>query len=169
MSENKKRKFKEPKRVVCILKQSKRGLGSVASIVNVRPGFYRNFLRPKNVAEKFSQRNIEEIQILKETSNVNLVEELKKQEEILKDKCLFFVRQASSLGVLYGSVSKRDVVEEILKDFNIKLSTNMFQICSSIKHTGVFKVEIDLEHDMCFKMSISVGKTLEEAKAFFKN
>ena len=86
-------------------------LGQMGDVVDVKPGFARNFLLPQGKALTASQRNIADFEERKaqlEARNLETRKEAEKLAEDLDGQQFVLIRQAADSGSLYGSVSTRD-------------------------------------------------------------
>src|SRR4028119_1183278 len=91
-------------------------LGAIGDVVNVKPGFARNFLLPNGKAlranesnRKVSEANRERI----EAQNAERRSAAEKDSKGLDGVSIQLIRQASNTGQLYGSVSARDLAEAL--------------------------------------------------------
>ena len=103
-----------------ILTEKVNNLGNLGDIVYVKPGYARNYLLPQGKAIRATKENIEifekERSKREEDNNKNKSEAEKLSKE-LKDISLIILRPASETGLLYGSVSTRDI-SKLLKEKN---------------------------------------------------
>ena len=91
-------------------------LGQLGQVVKVKPGYARNYLLPKKKALRATKENLAVFETQKAQLEARNLE-LKKEAEVVATKVdglsVVVVRQAAESGVLYGSVSSRDIAEEI--------------------------------------------------------
>ena len=94
-------------------------LGQMGDVVNVKDGFARNFLLPKNKAlraNKVNREYFEKEKINLEAKNLKQKSEAEAvSEKIVKDNYII-IRQASDTGQLYGSVNSGDIKEKLLEE-----------------------------------------------------
>src|ERR1700722_12038499 len=108
-----------------ILLQRVEKLGKMGDIVNVRPGYARNFLLPKKVALRATKENISHFEKEKdvlEKLNLKHKEEAEILAKRLEGSMVTLIRQASEGGQLYGSVSARDIAEVLKQEHVTKNS-----------------------------------------------
>src|ERR687893_2988984 len=89
-------------------------LGQMGETVRVRDGFARNFLLPRGKALRATDANKERFQTQRAQLEARNLERRKEAEAVagkLDGQSFVIVRQAGETGVLYGSVSTRDLAE----------------------------------------------------------
>ena len=92
-------------------------LGKVGDVVKVKDGYARNYLIPKKKVLRASKENLK---VFEEKKSVIEAEEKKrkiKSEEIakkIKDLEVIIIRNAAENGQLYGSVTSKDIIKEIV-------------------------------------------------------
>jgi len=139
-------------------------LGRKGQLVNVKPGYFRNFLGPKDLAAIATPTLLEraqevEAQIAKEN-------EVKKQEAVsrftaLNGKTVNVSGKLNKKGKLYSKVSKEMVLEAIQKDFNINLGPDMLKFDGNIKEEGAFDLIINFGFDQVSQGKIKVSGITE--------
>lgn len=89
-------------------------LGQMGDVVNVKPGFARNYLLPQGKALSASERNIADFEARKvqlEAQNLETRKEAEALGERLGGQTFVVIRSASDGGALYGSVTPRDAAD----------------------------------------------------------
>lgn len=130
-----------------ILLEDVKNVGKKGEIKDVKPGFARNSLIPKNLAIEASKENLkeweEEQQRLKELDEQNTkeAEEMKKdlEKEVIK---LHF--KGGSTGKLFGSVTNIDIANKISEEKGIEIDKRKIDLKKAIKKAGVYDVKIKL-------------------------
>ncbi len=149
-----------------ILLQRVSKLGYIGDVVNVKPGYARNYLLPKKIALRATKENLKYFEDQKE--------QIKKNNEIAKaeaqkvaDKMgqltITLVRQASEKGQLYGSVTSRDIATAI-KELGYKVNAGQVDLSATIKTVGVYEIGVNLHPEISVMVKLSVAKSEEEAK-----
>ena len=95
-----------------ILLQKISKLGNIGDTVQVKQGFGRNFLIPSGKALRATKENIEVFKKTKEKlleQNKEAIEKAEKIRTEVENLNLVIVRSASDTGLLYGSVTTRDI------------------------------------------------------------
>ena len=148
-------------------------LGKIGDVVKVKDGYARNYLIPK---KKVLRANKENLKVFEEKKFLIEAEEKKrkeKSEEIakkIKDLEVIIIRNAAENGQLYGSVTSKDIVKEIVLLNKIELLNEQINLKKTLKSIGVYDVEISIYTDLKIKILVSVAKTkelgLEQIKEF---
>jgi len=141
-------------------------LGQMGDVVDVRPGFARNYLLPQGKALSASERNIAGFEARKaqlEAQNL----ETRKEAQALADKLdgqrFIVIRQASDGGNLYGSVSTRHVADTATAE-GFTIDRKQVIIRQPIKTLGLHEVEIHLHPEVVATISLNVARSPEEAE-----
>ena len=139
-------------------------LGKVGDVVKVKDGYARNYLIPKKKVLRASKENLK---VFEEKKSVIEAEEKKrkiKSEEIakkIKDLEVIIIRNAAENDQLYGSVTSKDIVKEIVLLNKIELLNEQINLKKTLKSIGVYEVEISVYTDLKIKILVSVAKTKE--------
>lgn len=148
-----------------ILLQRVEKLGKLGEIVNVRPGYARNYLLPKQIALRATKENTARFEKEKETiEKLNLKH--KEEAEILATKLdgamVVLIRQASEAGQLYGSVTMKDIADALKHSHVTK---NNVKIEAPIKTIGIHPVRVQLHPEVFASIGVNVAMSEDEAKA----
>src|SRR5262245_46341895 len=123
-----------------ILQESYMSLGEAGEIVNVKPGYARNFLIPNKVAVSATPANIKFFQDkAKELEKKRGAEREKSQKlaDGLKGVVISLTKKVGEDGKLYGSVSSKEI-EEALAAQNHAVDRRMIVMGQQIKTAGEF-------------------------------
>ena len=128
-----------------ILLEKVRKLGVMGDLVKVKSGFARHFLLPNKKALRATKQNLELFEKQKQIYKENDLK-LKTEASILADKMktnlkLTLIRHAGKNDQLYGSVTARDISEEITKN-GFPINRSQVIMKKSIKNIGVHSVII---------------------------
>ena len=141
-----------------ILLQSYEKLGKVGEIVNVKPGFARNYLIPNKIASLATAQNIKALEVFlkaqetKEAKNRINLEALSKK---LNSLTLKFEVQVGEDEKLFGSVTSQMISDE-LSNKGYTIDKKEIQLDEPIKELGNYKVEINLGYDLDTKIKVKV-------------
>lgn len=141
-------------------------LGQMGDIVNVKPGFARNYLLPQKKALRATEANVAYFKAQKKELEALNDKKKKQAEKVAKDLeglVLVLVRQAGDKGQLYGSVTSRDICDG-LAEKNIKIARSQINLNTAVKEIGLFPVEIILHPEVRIEIEINVARNEEEAK-----
>ncbi|MCC5967061.1 MAG: 50S ribosomal protein L9 [Natronohydrobacter sp.] len=141
-------------------------LGQMGDVVNVKPGYARNYLLPQGKALRASDDNIKSFEHRKselEAQNLETRKEAQAVADKLEGASYVVIRQASDGGALYGSVSPRDVAE-LLAEAGVKVEKRQIVIATPIKTLGLHKALINLHPEVEVEVGLNVARSPEEAE-----
>jgi large subunit ribosomal protein L9 len=151
-----------------ILLQKINRLGNIGDTVEVKQGFGRNFLIPTGKALRATRENKEFFETTKAKLLEKNKEEIEKAEKIrveVESLDLMIVRSASDTGILYGSVTTRDITN-LISENGITLSRKQIALDKPIKDLGLFDVRVilhpEVESEIKLKVVRSLGDTTSE-------
>jgi len=139
-------------------------LGKVGDVIKVKDGYARNYLIPKKKVLRASKENLKIFEEKKLEIEAEEKKRKEKSEEVakkIKGLEIIIIRNASENGQLYGSVTSKDIVKEILLLNKIELLNEQIKLKKTLKSIGVYEVEISVYTDLKTKILISVAKTKE--------
>ena len=143
-----------------ILTTTIKNLGKIGDTVSVKPGYARNFLFPNSMALRENKKNREYYEKIKEDMNKNekiKINDAKKLIEEIKKIKITFNKEADEKDQLYGSISKKEIVEYLLNK-NIKVKSDDLLIRNQIKSIGEHIVEINPYENISEEFTIKVNK-----------
>jgi large subunit ribosomal protein L9 len=141
-------------------------LGQMGDVVDVKPGYARNFLLAKGKAMNATIQNLEAFKSKKselETRNLETKSEAEAVSVKLEGKIFIIIRQASDAGSLYGSVSTRDAAE-IATEAGFTLDRGQISLKRPIKELGIHEIKISLHPEVETTFSLNVARSREEAE-----
>ena len=145
-----------------ILLQKINKLGNIGDTVQVKPGFGRNFLIPSGKALRATKENK---QIFENTKTKLLEEDKEAIEKAEKTRAeveslnLVVVRSASDTGMLYGSVTTRDI-SKLIDEHGVTLSRKQISLENPIKELGIFNLRVILHPEVETKIELRVVRSL---------
>lgn len=130
-----------------ILLQDVKGLGKKNAQINVSDGYAKNFLFPRKLAVPETQKSLEIL--ANQQENLRIQDEKNRQDalelkEKLKDITLEFEMKSGKDGKMFGSISLKQVEEEMLKVHNIKIDKRKFIDKGPIDIFGIMRLRIEL-------------------------
>ncbi len=143
-----------------ILTTTIKKLGKLGETVSVKPGYARNFLFPNNMALRENKKNIEHYEKIKDQMKKNEDEKLSKANELIekiKNIKIMFNMEADEKDQLYGSISKKEIIDYLL-DKNIKVKSDDVIIRNQIKSIGEHKIDISPYENLTEEISVIVSK-----------
>ncbi len=141
-------------------------LGQMGDVVNVKPGFARNFLLPKGKALRATQENrkrFETQRVQLEARNLELRKEADAVGEKLNGHQFIIIRQAGEMGQLYGSVAARDL-SDLLTEGGFSVQRQQVRLDTPIKTLGLHTVPVDLHPEVEVHVVINVARSKDEAE-----
>ncbi len=145
-----------------ILLQKINKLGNIGDTVKVKPGFGRNHLIPSGKALRATKENKEVFETTKAKlleKNKNEIEKAEKIRAEVESLNLMIVRSASDTGILYGSVTTRDIVN-LIGENGIILSRRQIALDKPIKELGLFDMSVILHPEVESKIKLKVVRSL---------
>ena len=122
-------------------------LGAIGDVVTVKDGYARNYLLPNKKALRSNNANRKVFEANRariEAENAARRDTAKTSASDVDGKQIVLIRQSSNSGQLYGSVSVRDIIEQLQAD-GIKIVTkSMIVLERPIKTIGLFDVKVSL-------------------------
>ncbi|MEM9496734.1 MAG: 50S ribosomal protein L9 [Pseudomonadota bacterium] len=141
-------------------------LGQMGDVVDVKPGFARNYLLLQGKALTASKANIAAFESQKaqlEARNLESRQEAEDMASRLDGKQFIVIRQASDGGNLYGSVSTRDAAQVATED-GFSVDRKQIVIRQPIKTLGLHPVEVHLHPEVEAVITLNVARSAEEAE-----
>lgn len=141
-------------------------LGQMGDVVDVKPGYARNFLLPQGKALTASKANVTQFEEQKAQLEARNLESKKEAEDLaarLDGEQFIVIRQASDGGNLYGSVTPRDAAE-VATDGGFSIDRKQIVIRLPIKTLGLHEVEVNLHPEVQVAISLNVARSEEEAE-----
>lgn len=138
-------------------------LGPLGSVVNVKPGYARNYLIPQGKGKRATEKAIAEFEIQRaalEEKQAAILATANEQAEKLNGLLIQISQKAGVDGKLFGSVTSANIIEELQKqDFTIEKS--MIRMPEGqIKQVGDYTVDIALHGEISAHITVSVlGET----------
>ena len=145
-----------------ILLQKINKLGNIGDTVKVKPGFGRNFLIPSGTALRATTENKKifentKTKLLEE--NKEAIEKAEKTRAEVEGLNLVVVRSASDTGMLYGSVTTRDI-SKLIDEHGVTLSRKQISLENPIKELGIFNLRVILHPEVETKIELRVVRSL---------
>ena len=141
-------------------------LGQMGQVVNVRPGYARNYLLPQKKALRATKANLAFFETQKAELQARNLERRKEAEEVsgkMKGLVVIITRQAAESGMLYGSVNGRDISDAVTAEGYV-IERNQVAINDPIKSLGLFDVRVILHPEVSVNVKVNVARSLEEAQ-----
>ena len=143
-----------------ILKEDVQNLGQQGDVVEVKPGYARNYLMPQKLAILFTKQQKKSIEEAQRVEERKLEREKDQLESVLKqveNLSLSLKMQSEEDSKLFGSVTKLDIVK-LLEENGITVDKKYVDLSSPIKTLGEHKVNIVFTEEMSASFTLTVEK-----------
>jgi len=141
-------------------------LGLMGDVVNVKPGYARNYLLPKNKAISATATNKKQFENKRneyEATNLETKNEAENIGKKLDGNLVTMVRQAGENGNLYGSVNARDVADGIV-EIGYNVNRSQISLERPIKTVGLHPIKVALHPEVVVTVTANVARSEDEAK-----
>lgn len=141
-------------------------LGQMGDVVDVKPGYARNFLLPQGKALNANEGNIAQFEAQKAQLEARNLETKKEAEDLaakLDGQQFIVIRSASDAGSLYGSVTTRDAAEAATAD-GFSVDRKQVSLVAPIKELGLHDVLVTLHPEVSATITMNVARSEEEAE-----
>ncbi|MDA7963393.1 50S ribosomal protein L9 [Ruegeria sp.] len=141
-------------------------LGQMGDVVDVKPGYARNFLLPQGKALSASSANIASFEAQKaqlEARNLETKKEAEALAEKLDGQQFIVIRSASDAGALYGSVTPRDAADAAT-EAGFTVDKKQIALVAPIKELGLHAVAVNLHPEVAVEIQMNVARSEEEAE-----
>jgi large subunit ribosomal protein L9 len=130
-----------------ILLKDVEGLGDAGAVVDVSPGYLRNYLGPRKLAQSGTPASIAAAQKRLEQAE----EAARRQEEraqetaaLLSKTVLTIPHQAGEDGRLFGTVTAQEIVDAIKQARQLKIDKRSVRLAEPIRELGTHMVEVEV-------------------------
>lgn len=141
-----------------ILNQDVEQVGQAGEIVEVAPGFCRNYLVPRGLAVTATTRSIKQLEHSKRMVADRIARERKGAEaskDQLENVACKIAREAGEEDKLFGSVTTRDITAA-LADEGFEIDHRKIKLETPIKHLGIYHVDVKLASDVVAQVKVWV-------------
>ena len=145
-------------------------LGQMGDLVNVKPGYARNYLLPQGKALRANKVNLERYEsekVQREADNLSRRNEAEVEAQKMSGLAVSMVRAASEMGQLFGSVTSRDIAEGITET-GFTIQRGQVIMDKSIKTLGLHDIRVNLHPEVLVKVVVNVARSLDEAETQLK-
>ncbi len=141
-------------------------LGLMGEVVNVKPGYARNYLLPQGKARRATQDNIaafEQQRSQLEAENLKRRDEAEMVGAKLEGLIVTLIRQAGESGQLYGSVNARNLADSVT-EAGFTITHDQISRDHAIKTLGLHPVQIRLHPEVSATITANVARSEAEAE-----
>lgn len=134
-------------------------LGSAHELVDVRPGYARNYLIPQKFALEASQSNLKVLEErrkqLKKREDA-LLAEIAKVTDVLKASPVKIGAKTGTSGKIFGSVTSIQLARAIREQKGYEIDRRRISLVGDVKEVGTHKAQIDFGKDNVLEIEFEV-------------
>ncbi|MDD3693485.1 MAG: 50S ribosomal protein L9 [Oscillospiraceae bacterium] len=141
-----------------ILKQDVKGKGKKGELVNVSDGYARNYLLPRGLAVQADAAAMNELKNREQAAAYHEEQQQKKARDTaakIDGKTLKVTAKGGQSGRLFGSVTTKEVAEELKKQYHVNVDKRKIEM-QDIKAFGSYEAEIKLGYNISAKVIVMV-------------
>jgi large subunit ribosomal protein L9 len=145
--------------VEVILRQDIEKVGLRGEVVDVAPGFARNYLLPRKLAETATRAKVAELRKLEDKRARHEAQSFEQAQEIaqrLEGSEIRFDVPAGETGTLFGSVTATDVAEHVWETEKVRIDRRKLDLPESIKRIGRYQIPVELFADVTATLRLAV-------------
>ena len=145
-------------------------LGQMGDLVNVKPGYARNYLLPQGKALRANKANMERFETeraQREADNLTKRSEAETEAKKMDGLAVSLVRAASETGQLFGSVTSRDIAEAVTQN-GYSINRSQVIMNRAIKTLGLTETRIRLHPEVSVSVTVNIARSLAEAETQLK-
>ena len=144
-----------------ILLQDVKNVGKKGQTIEVSDGYANNFLLPRRLGVNATKRSMEILDKQKEDARL-LDERLRKEAEALKERLktitLEFTVKSGKDGKLFGSVSSKQIIEALKKQYNITIDKKKFVDKETVNTLGITILKNELYKGVVAEIKVHVSE-----------
>ena len=138
------------KNVKLLLTDNVEALGIVGDVVNVRTGYARNFLLPRNLATQPSEEKIKALAAKRAEAEKQIAAQRKQREQLsekLQGVEIHLTKSCNDQGILYGAITQQDIAAELNK-MGHPVKPRDVRLTQAIKRIDSYDVHVKLDSDL---------------------
>jgi large subunit ribosomal protein L9 len=142
-----------------ILRQDIEKVGLRGEVVDVAPGFARNYLLPRKLAETATPAKVAELRKHEDKRARQEAQSFEQAQELvarLEGQELRFDMRAGETGTLFGSVTATDIADKVWDVDRIRVDRRKLDLSDSIKRIGRYEVPVELFADVTATLRVAV-------------
>jgi large subunit ribosomal protein L9 len=122
-------------------------LGEAGEAVDVSPGYLRNYLQPRKLAQPATAASLEDARRRREAAERAALEAAERAEEtaaLLSKTVLTIQHRAGEDGRLYGSVTTKEIADAIGEARGLRIDRRKIRLEDPIREVGTYMIEVEL-------------------------
>lgn len=142
-----------------ILLDNIKGVGKKDEVINASDGYARNYLFPRKLAVEANTENMSKLKARNDSKEYK--KDLEKQDalkicEKLKGILLKIKVKSGENGKIFGSITAKEISEELKKQYKIEIDKKKIELEESIKTLGIAEIKVRLYEGIYGKLRIDV-------------
>lgn len=142
-----------------VLLQDVKSIGKRGELVNVSDGYARNFLLPRKLAKEANAQAMNELKNAEAAKEYKIKTETEKAQnsaDALSGKTVKIYAKAGQGGKIFGSVTAKELSEEIQKQFGIEVEKRKIVLDGDIKAFGTYNFDVKFYNGITATLSVAV-------------
>ena len=142
-----------------ILLEDVKGAGKKGELVNVSDGYARNFLMPRKLAKEADAQAINELKNAEQSRQHKIAVETAQAQanaKMLEGQTVVMKAKAGQGGKLFGSVTSKEVANEIKQKYSLAIDKRKVVLESDLKAFGTYKCEVKLYTGISANVNVKV-------------
>ncbi len=138
-----------------------KGVGKKGELINAADGYARNFLLPRKLAKEANAQAMVELKNAEAAKAFKVqseTEEARRTADMLSGKTVLIGAKAGQGGKLFGSVTAKELSQEIKAQYGVDVDKRKIVLDSDIKSFGTFPFEIRLYGGLSAKLFVTVSE-----------
>ncbi|MBQ6755972.1 MAG: 50S ribosomal protein L9 [Oscillospiraceae bacterium] len=144
-----------------ILQKDVRDQGKAGQMVEVSDGYARNFLLPRGLAVEATADALNKMK-LQEKAKAHQVELEKAEAQRIKGELEKLIVKISASagknGKLFGSITSKEIADELKKQHKIDIDSKRFVLADPIKTYGTYEVKVKLGHEISGTVNVLIAE-----------
>ncbi len=144
-----------------VLLEDIKGSGKKGELINVSDGYARNYLFPRKLAKEANSQAMNELKNAEEAKAFKLkteTETAQKTADQINGKSVRLFAKAGQGGRLFGSVTAKEIAEELKKQYHVDVDKRKIVLDGDIKAFGTYECEVKLYNGISAKIYAVVGE-----------
>lgn len=136
-----------------------KGKGKKGEIKNVADGYAHNFLIKNGYAVEATPANLKKLEAQKKKAAQQAQQELEEAKQLQEKLANIQVEISANSGEggrLFGSITSKQIAEQLLKQHNIKVDKRKIEMEDAIRSLGVTRVDIKLHPEVTATLAVHV-------------
>ncbi len=142
-----------------ILTHEVTGLGAAGDVVEVKDGYARNYLLPRNLAmpwTKGAEKDVTAIRKARKSREIASLDEAKSTRDALEAKTVVVSAKAGASGRLFGAVTSTEIAAAVAAAGAPAIDKRRIEVAQAIKAVGDYTVQVRLHPEVSAKVTVKV-------------